>query len=43
MESIEQSHRNPNNVKNTLEFSSVMVDDDPFKRIKNKYKTNVVA
>lgn len=43
MESIEQSQRNPNNVKNTLEFSSVMVDDDPFKRIKNKYKTNVVA
>jgi len=43
MESIEQSRRNPNNVKNTLEFSSVMVDDDPFKRIKNKYKTNVVA
>jgi len=43
MESIEQSQRNPNNVKNTLEFSSVMVDDDPFKRIKNKYKTNIIA
>jgi hypothetical protein len=43
MESIEQSQRNPNNVKNTLEFSSVMTDDDPFKRIKDKYKTNIVA
>lgn len=43
MESIEQSQRNPNNVKNTLEFSSVMVDGDPFKRIKDKYKTNIVA
>jgi hypothetical protein len=42
MEAIDQIKRNPNNVKNTLEFSSVMYDDCPIERIKRKYK-KVVA
>lgn len=43
MEAIDQIKRNPNNVKNTLEFSSVMYDDCPIERIKRKYNKNVVA
>lgn len=45
MEAIDQIKRNPNNVKNTLEFSSVMYDDCPIERIKRKYsnKNKIVA
>ena len=43
MEAIDQIKRNPNNDKNTLEFSSVMYDDCPISRIKRKYNKNVVA
>ena len=34
--------RNPNIQANTLEFSSVMYDDCPLERIKNKYKKNKI-
>ena len=43
MEAIDQIKRNPNNVKNTLEFSSVMYDDCPIDRIKRKYNKNIIA
>jgi hypothetical protein len=43
MEPYDQARRNPNNVNNTLEFSSVMFNDDPFKRIKNKYQNKIVT
>jgi len=43
MEAIDQIKRNPNNVKNTLEFSSVMYDDCPIDRIKKKYQKNKIV
>jgi hypothetical protein len=43
MEAIDQIKRNPNNVKNTLEFSSVMYDDCPIERIKRKYNKKIIA
>jgi hypothetical protein len=38
MQPLDQIKRNPDIQANTLEFSSVMYDDCPFERIKNKYK-----
>jgi len=43
MEAIDQIKRNPNNDKNTLEFSSVMYDDCPIERIKRKYNKKIIA
>ena len=43
MEAIDQIKRNPNNVKNTLEFSSIMFDDCPIERIKRKYNKNKIV
>jgi hypothetical protein len=43
MEAIDQIKRNPNNDKNTLEFSSVMYDACPIERIKRKYNKNKIV
>ena len=43
MEPINQGKRNVNNVKNTLEFPTLLFNDDPLMRIKDKYKNNIVC
>jgi hypothetical protein len=43
MEPINQGKRNVNNVKNHLEFPSLLFNDDPLMRIKDKYKNNIVC
>ena len=43
MEPYSQEVRNANLVNNTLEFSSIMIEDNPFKRIKDKYKKNIIS
>jgi len=43
MESLDQIKRNPNIQANTLEFSSVMYDDCPLERIRNKYKKKIIT
>jgi hypothetical protein len=43
MQPLDQIKRNPDIQANTLEFSSVMYDDCPFERIKNKYKNKIVT
>jgi len=43
MEPINQGKRNVNNVKNTLEFPTLLYSDDPLMRIKDKYKNNIVC
>jgi len=43
MEPINQGKRNVNNDKNKLEFTTVLHSDDPLKRIKDKYKNNIIC
>jgi hypothetical protein len=43
MQPLDQIKRNPDIQANTLEFSSVMYDDSPFERIKNKYRNKIVT
>lgn len=43
MQPLDQIKRNPDIQANTLEFSSVMYDDCPFERIKNKYRNKIVT
>jgi hypothetical protein len=43
MEPINQGKRNVSNVKNTLEFPTLLYSDDPLMRIKDKYKNNIVC
>jgi len=43
MEPINQGKRNVNNVKNHLEFPTLLFNDDPLMRIKDKYKNNIVC
>ena len=42
-EPINQGKRNVSNVKNPLEFPTILFSDDPLKRIKDKYKNNIVC
>lgn len=42
-EPINQEKRNANNVKNTLEFPTILKNEDPLLRIKDKYKKNIVC
>jgi len=43
MEPINQGKRNVNNVKNHLEFPSLLFNDDPLIKIRDKYKNNIVC
>ena len=43
MEPINQGKRNVNNLKNTLEFPTLLYSEDPLKKIKDKYKNNIVC
>jgi hypothetical protein len=43
MEPYSQEVRNANLVNNTLEFSSIMMSDDPLMRIKQKHKKNIIS
>jgi len=43
MEPINQGKRNVNNDKNKLEFTTILHSDDPLKRIKDKYKNNIIC
>jgi hypothetical protein len=43
MQPLDQIKRNPDIQANTLEFSSVMYDDSPFERIKNKYNKKIIT
>lgn len=43
MEPINQGKRNVSNLKNTLEFPTLLFNDDPLIRIKDKYKNNIVC
>jgi len=43
MEPINQGKRNVNNDKNKLEFTTVLHSDDPLRRIKDKYKNNIIC
>jgi hypothetical protein len=43
MEPINQGKRNVNNLKNTLEFPTLLFSEDPLKKIKDKYKNNIVC
>jgi len=43
MQPLDQIKRNPDIQANTLEFSSVMYDDCPFERIKNKYNKKIIT
>jgi hypothetical protein len=43
MEPLDQIKRNPNIQANTLEFSSVMYDDCPLEKIKNKYNKKIIT
>jgi len=43
MEPINQGKRNVSNLKNKLEFTTLLHSDDPLMRIKDKYKNNIVC
>jgi len=43
MEPINQGKRNVSNLKNTLEFPTLLYSEDPLKKIKDKYKNNIVC
>jgi hypothetical protein len=43
MEPINQGKRNVNNDKNKLEFTTILHSEDPLKRIKDKYKNNIIC
>jgi hypothetical protein len=43
MEPINQGKRNVNNDKNKLEFTTILHSDDPLRRIKDKYKNNIIC
>jgi hypothetical protein len=43
MEPINQGKRNVSNLKNTLEFPTLLFSEDPLKKIKDKYKNNIVC
>lgn len=43
MEPINQGKRNVNNVKNKLEFTTILHSDDPLLKIRDKYKNNIVC
>ena len=42
-EPINQGKRNVSNLKNPLEFPTILFSEDPLKRIKDKYKNNIVC
>jgi hypothetical protein len=43
MEPINQGKRNVSNLKNPLEFPTLLFSEDPLKKIKDKYKNNIVC
>jgi hypothetical protein len=43
MEPINQGKRNVSNLKNPLEFPTLLYSEDPLKKIKDKYKNNIVC
>jgi hypothetical protein len=43
MEPINQGRRNVSNLKNNLEFPTLLFSEDPLKKIKDKYKNNIVC
>lgn len=43
MEPINQGKRNVNNLKNKLEFTTLLYNEDPLMKIKDKYRKNIVC